>query len=121
MIQKKLHHNDSVLSQVFQLNISAILFFSLSSQPSKPHFPDSLFFSLSFLESVKFIVCFVQILTFSYFSNTSLQFRVSYGKLRTEIVKNAEIDSINCTKNHEKGTIITQITNLGSAFFNSHF
>lgn len=71
-----------------------------------------------------FIFISVQILVFWFsrdFLKKSLSLKVSKGRVRTETVKIAEIDNINCIKNQETGTINTQITNFGKACFNSKF
>ncbi|MBT3729135.1 hypothetical protein HOF65_02335 [bacterium] len=44
--------------------------------------------------------------------------KVSNGRDRDATVRIADIERINWTKNHENGTIITQMINLGNACFN---
>ena len=43
--------------------------------------------------------------------------KVSLGSVNADIVSIAAIDRINCTKNHENGTIKIQIINFGNACF----
>ena len=54
------------------------------------------------------------------FWKSSFPLKVSYGSVRTQTVSIAEIESINCTKNHVNGTIITHTINFGSADFSCH-
>ena len=86
------------------------------------HFELVSFFS--FFSSISFFVIFItkvlHILASFKSSKALFQFIVSYGKFKTATVRIADIDSINCTKNQVKGTIITQITNFGNELFNSH-
>jgi len=108
----------AVPSTVFQLSIFDI---DCISHQFSAHIDATVLFQASFTQlAPKFKTYVSQILVPQISLNASFPFIVSNGSHNTATVTIADIHNINCTKNHENGTINTQITNLGKACFISH-